>query len=230
MQQSMTTFGAIRTLIALLALAFCAPLHAAVQLAPLVSGLSSPVFVTHAGDGSNRLFAVEQGGVIRVVQPDASTSSVFLDIAGKVIAGGEQGLLGLAFHPLYAENGRLFVYYTRSGDGAIVIAEYRVSANRDVAAAEETTLLMIPHPANTNHNGGMLAFGPDGYLYVGVGDGGSGNDPPSNAQDLDSLLGKILRLDVDHGSPGAPFASSGRSGSTWPPVDISQSQSMRLNR
>ena len=202
----MTTLAAIRTMIALLALACCAPLRAAVQLAPLLTGLASPVFVTHAGDGSNRLFAVEQGGVIRVAQPNASTSSVFLDIRAKVTAGGEQGLLGLAFHPRHAENGRLFVYYTRSGDGAIVIAEYRVSANRDVAAADETMLLTIPHPVNTNHNGGMLAFGPDGYLYVGVGDGGSANDPPNNAQNLDALLGKILRLDVDPNSQGAPYA------------------------
>ena len=204
--QRITTFDAMRVMTVLLALAFCAPLRAAVQLAPLVDGLSSPVFVTHAGDGSNRLFIVEQGGVVRVAQPGSGTSSVFLDIRAKVTAGGEQGLLGLAFHPSHAQNGRFFVYYTRSGDGAIVIAEYRVSANRDVAIADEAMLLTIPHPVNTNHNGGMLAFGPDGYLYVGVGDGGSANDPPNNAQNLDALLGKILRLDVDHDSQGAPYA------------------------
>ena len=181
------------------------PLHlAAIQLDPVVTtGLSSPLFIGHAGDGSNRLFILEQGGVVKVLQPDSSTPTVFLDIRTKVVAGGERGLLGLAFHPQYAANGRFFVYYTRSGDGALVIAEYKVSANPDVAVATESVLLTIPHPTNTNHNGGMLAFGPDGYLYIGVGDGGSGNDPPSNAQNINVLLGKILRIDVDHPDPVA---------------------------
>ncbi len=175
------------------------PLHlAAIQLDPVVTtGLSSPLFVGHAGDGSNRLFIEEQGGIIRVLQPGSSTPTVFLDIHTKVVAGGERGLLGLAFHPQYAANGRFFVYYTRSGDGTLVIAEYKVSANPNVADPTEAVLLTIPHPTNTNHNGGMLAFGPDGYLYIGVGDGGSGNDPPSNAQNINVLLGKILRIDVN---------------------------------
>ncbi|HET9045364.1 MAG TPA: PQQ-dependent sugar dehydrogenase [Casimicrobiaceae bacterium] len=183
---------------------------AQVQLVPVLSsGLASPVFVGHAGDGSNRLFIVEQGGTLRVLQPGASSATTFLDIRSKVVAGGEQGLLGLAFHPLYRTNGRFFVYYTRAGDGTLVIAEYHVSADRDVADPTETTLLTIPHPTNTNHNGGMLAFGPDGYLYIGVGDGGSFNDPPNNAQNVNVLLGKILRIDVDHPNlgTGAPYSS-----------------------
>jgi hypothetical protein len=123
--------------------------------------------------------------------------TVFLDIHAKIAFGGERGLLGLAFHPQYAANGRLFIYYTRVIDGAIVIAEYRVSADPNVASPSGTTLLQIPHSLNTNHNGGMLAFGPDGYLYIGVGDGGSANDPPNNAQNANVLLGKLLRIDVD---------------------------------
>jgi glucose/arabinose dehydrogenase len=184
------------------ALFFCliSPVFAAIQLTPVVSGLSSPVFVTNAGDGSNRLFIVEQGGTIRVLQPGSTTPSLFLDIHTKVVAGGEQGLLGLAFHPQYSINGRFYVYYTRVGDGTLVIAEYHVSTNPNTADPTETVLLTIPHPTNTNHNGGMLAFGPDNYLYIGVGDGGSANDPPNNAQNINVLLGKILRIDVN--APG----------------------------
>jgi Glucose / Sorbosone dehydrogenase/Putative binding domain, N-terminal len=199
-------------LLALVALAlvfFPVPLLAAIQLIPLVSsGLSSPIFVGHAADGSGRLFIVEQGGIIRVLQPGASTPTVFLDIHTKVVAGGEQGLLGLAFHPQYATTGRFFVDYTRAGDGTLVIAEYHVSADANVASPTERVLLTIPHPTNTNHNGGMLAFGPDGFLYIGVGDGGSANDPPNNAQNTDVLLGKILRIDIDPpvGS-GLPYVS-----------------------
>ncbi|HYN09884.1 MAG TPA: PQQ-dependent sugar dehydrogenase [Vicinamibacterales bacterium] len=181
---------------------------AAIQLTPVVSsGLSSPLFVGHAGDGTNRLFIVERGGVIKVLQPGASTPTVFLDIQTRVVAGGERGLLGLAFHPLYESNGRFFVFYTRAGDGTLVIAEYHVTADPNVASTMETVLLTIPHPTNTNHNGGMLAFGPDNYLYIGVGDGGSGNDPPNNAQNITVLLGKVLRIDVDPTEPGVPYVS-----------------------
>jgi glucose/arabinose dehydrogenase len=198
--------SASRALLAGAFLSFVPPLFAAVQLVPVVaSGLTSPVFVGHAGDGSNRLFIVELGGTLRVLQPGASSATVFLDVRAKVLAGGERGLLGLAFHPQYGGNGRFFVFYTRAGDGALVIAEYRVSSgNRDVADTTERVLLTIPHSANSNHNGGMLAFGPDGYLYIGVGDGGSSNDPPNNAQNVNVLLGKILRIDVDR-----PDASAG---------------------
>jgi hypothetical protein len=179
---------------------------AAIDLDPIVTAdLTKPLFAGNAGDGSNRLFIVEQSGLIKVLQPGFSTPSVFLDIRSKVVAGGEQGLLGLAFHPEYASNGRFFVDYTRRGDGAIVIAEYHVSTDPNLADPAEGVILTIPHPTNTNHNGGMLAFGPDGYLYIGVGDGGSGNDPPNNAQNINSLLGKILRIDID--APAAPYVS-----------------------
>jgi glucose/arabinose dehydrogenase len=182
----------------------------ALGLAPVISGgLSDPVFVGHAGDGTNRLFIVEQTGAIKVLQPGASVPTTFLDISSKVLSGGERGLLGLAFHPGYATNGRFFVFYTEPGDGELMIAEYGVSANPNVAGTVEKILLKIPHPGFGNHNGGMLAFGPDGYLYIGVGDGGSGNDPPNNAQNIDVLLGKILRIDVDHpdASQGKPYSS-----------------------
>jgi len=184
--------------------------EAAIQLVPVVtSGITSPTFVTHAGDGSNRLFILEQAGLVDVLQPGSGTPTMFLDIRGKVKSGGEQGLLGLAFHPGYETNGRFFVFYTRVGDGTLVIAEYQVSpTNRDVADPTETIILTIPHPTNTNHNGGMLAFGPDGYLYIGVGDGGSANDPPNNAQNKNVLLGKILRIDVNASqAPGVHYAS-----------------------
>ena len=194
---------AIRSLVAAALLSLSVPLLAAIGLVPVVSsGLSSPVFAGHAGDGSSRLFIEEQVGIIKVLQPGNSTPSIFLDIRSKVLFGGERGLLGLAFHPANGTNGLFFVYYTRSGDGALVIAEYGVSADRNVASTTEKVLLTIPHPTNANHNGGMLAFGPDGYLYIGVGDGGSGNDPPNNAQNIDVLLGKILRIDVDVPDPG----------------------------
>jgi hypothetical protein len=186
---------------------FPASLFAQFELAPAMSGLSRPVFVAHAGDGSRRLFALEQEGIVRVVQSDQSTGTVFLDIRTKVTADGEQGLLGLAFHPQYSNNGRFFVFYTRAEDGALVIAEYLVSADRNAAGPFEKVLLTIPHPTYGNHNGGMLAFGPDGYLYIGVGDGGGGNDEDNNAQNVDVLLGKILRIDVDRPGDDAAYSS-----------------------
>jgi hypothetical protein len=197
----MRTRHSVGVLITSAFLFLASPLLAAIQLVPVVTGLASPLFVGHAGDGSNRLFIVEQGGVIRVLQPGQTTPTVFIDIHTKVTAGGERGLLGLAFHPLYSQNGRFFVFYTRAGDGALTVSRFGVSPNPDVANPTETVLLTIPHP-NTNHNGGMLAFGPDGYLYIGVGDGGSGNDPPNNAQNINVLLGKILRINVDQPDPG----------------------------
>jgi glucose/arabinose dehydrogenase len=185
-------------------LCLSARLIAAFQLVPVLSGLTGPLFLTHAGDGSNRLFIVEQRGTIRVLSPGSTSPGMFLDIRSRVDAGGERGLLGLAFHPLHESNGRFFVYYTRVPDGALVIAEYNLTGDRNVASASERRLLEIPHPNFANHNGGMLAFGPDNYLYIGVGDGGSGNDPPNNAQSLDELLGKVLRIDVN-ASDGVPY-------------------------
>jgi hypothetical protein len=189
-----------------LLLMLSSPTNAAIQLQEFVTGLTNPVFVTNAHDGTNRLFIVEQGGVIKVLQPGSTTPTVFLDITSKVLSGGESGLLGLAFHPQYPANPAFYVDYTRAGDGATVIAMYQVSSDPDVASSTETVLLVIGQPF-PNHNGGMLAFGPDGYLYIGMGDGGSGFDPGNRAQNVDELLGKILRIDVDHTNGPALYSS-----------------------
>jgi glucose/arabinose dehydrogenase len=179
-----------------------------ITLEPVVtSGLNAPDFVANAHDGSNRLFILEQPGRIAVLQPGGGAPSPLLDISTKVLYGGEQGLLGLAFHPQFAANRRFFVDYTRKPDGATVIAEYRVSVgDPNKADPEESVLLTIDQPF-ANHNGGMLAFGPDGFLYIGMGDGGSGNDPGNRAQNPQELLGKILRIDVDHTDPGKAYAT-----------------------
>jgi hypothetical protein len=177
-----------------------------IELVPLLSGLSSPIYLTDAHDGTNRLFIVEQPGRIRVLQPGAASSTVFLDITQRVLAGGERGLLGLAFHPQFPNTNRFFVNYTRRNDGATVIAEYRVSSNPNVADQAETVLLTVPQPFS-NHNGGMIEFGPDGFLYIAMGDGGSANDPQNRAQNVNELLGKILRIDVNRSEGGQLYAS-----------------------
>jgi hypothetical protein len=183
------------------ALAVPTAASAQVQLVPVVSGLASPVFVGHADDGLNRLFIVEQAGIIKVLPAGETSPMIFLDIRTRILAGGERGLLGLAFHPQYLSNGRFFVFYTRAGDGALVVAEYAASPpSSNTAGTTEEVLLTIPHPGFSNHNGGMLAFGPDGLLYIGVGDGGGANDPNDNAQNVNTLLGKILRIDVNSGT------------------------------
>jgi hypothetical protein len=171
--------------------------------------LTNPTFVTNANDGSGRMFVLEQAGRIMVVGPSGS-ASVFLDLTEKVMTSTERGLLGLAFHPQFAENSRFFVDYTRKPDGAIVVAEYHVSSsNPGVANTQESAILTIPHPA-PEHNGGMLAFGADRYLYISVGDAGTANDPANHAQDPNSLLGKILRVDIDHRDPsGGGYSSPG---------------------
>ena len=180
-------------------------------LRTFAEGLDKPVFVTGDGSGSDRLYAVEQPGRIRVLSADGDVrDEPFLDITDRVTAGGEQGLLGLAFHPDYAANGRFFVDYTRAEDGATVIAEFLGGDETAVDPATERVLLVIPQPF-PNHNGGMLAFDRQGMLLVGMGDGGGGGDPEGNAQDPRSLLGKLLRIDVDGEEPYAipadnPFA------------------------
>lgn len=170
---------------------------------PVVNGLSRPVALAHAGDGSGRLFVVEQKGLIRIVHNRELLTDPFLEIRDRIGSGGdEQGLLGLAFHPRYAENGFFYLNYN-DHNGDTVIARFRVSddPNRADPASEMRLLHVLqPYP---NHNGGVLTFGPDGYLYAGLGDGGSAGDPQGNAQSLDTLLGKILRLDVDGGDPYA---------------------------
>jgi glucose/arabinose dehydrogenase len=146
------------------------------------------------------LFVVEQPGVIRVVHNGDLRPGSYLDIRSRVnSSGSEQGLLSVAFDPSFSSHPRLWVAYTR-GDGALVIARFRAASAgaRHVAASTGRTVLVVPHPVNTNHNGGQLWFGPDGMLYVGTGDGGSGGDPPNNAQNRNVLLGKMLRIDVRH--------------------------------
>ncbi len=178
-----------------------ASINGPIQLRPVVEEVfSKPLFLTPSPDNTDRLFVVEQGGRIFIVTGDQRKSSPFLDITEKVLSGGERGLLGLAFHPQYSSNGRFFVNYTRAKDGATVIAEYQVSSDPDKASPEERVLLVIPQPYS-NHNGGMIAFGPDGLLYIGTGDGGAGGDPENRAQDLEELLGKFLRIDVDGEQP-----------------------------
>jgi glucose/arabinose dehydrogenase len=177
-------------------------------LVPFLQGLTQPTFVTHAGDGSGRLFLLERPGRILVLRPDAATPTVYLDLRERVMSGVEQGLLGLAFHPAFPANRRFFVHYTRQPDGATVVAEYQASAvEPEVALDTETTILTVPQPS-AFHNGGMIAFGPDGFLYIALGDGGPAPfDPHDRAQDPFDLLGKVLRLDVDAPDPGAAYSS-----------------------
>ncbi len=179
----------------------------AIQLQPVVIGLSSPLLVTYVRDGSNRLFIVEQTGLIKVLQPGSTTPTDFLDVTSKRSCCGERGLLGLVFHPQYTTNRRFFVNYTRAGDGATVVSEFQVSpTNRDVALTAERIILVIAQPF-ANHNGGMVEFGRDGFLYIGMGDGGSANDPGNRAQNRDDLLGKILRINVDQPNGEIPYSS-----------------------
>lgn len=179
-----------------------------------------PLNIQNAGDETNRLFVEEQGGVIYVFQNDSETSdkTVFLDITDKITDdGNEQGLLGLAFHPNYESNGYFYVNYTASGSGRTIISRFSVSGDDPNQADpnSETEILSYAQPYG-NHNGGHLAFGPDGYLYIAAGDGGGAGDPDENGQDRTTLLGSILRIDVDNPQdenqygipPGNPFAGN----------------------
>lgn len=193
-------------------------------LRQVAAGLSNPLFLT-APAGDPRLFIVEQPGRIRVVKQGTLLAAPFLDLTGKIAAGGEQGLLSLAFDPHYADNGYFYVYFNDT-QGDIAVERYSVMpGNADLAdPASVLRILSIAHPTFSNHNGGLLAFGPDGYLYAGIGDGGSGGDPSGNAQNLARLLGKLLRIDVSKSSaarpyaipPGNPFAGqAGRMAEIW---------------
>jgi uncharacterized protein (TIGR03437 family) len=209
----------MKSLVALLTIFFSACAYAQntnIQLQQVAIGFSSPVLVTNARDGSNRLFIVEQTGKIRVLQPEATIPTDFLNITNKIVSGGERGLLGLAFHPNFKTNRKFYVNYTRSGDGATVVSEFQASAgNRDVAETTERIVITIAQPFS-NHNGGMIEFGPDGYLYIGMGDGGSGNDPGNRSQNINDLLGKMLRIDINRTEgalqygipPDNPFAGA----------------------
>ena len=164
-----------------------------VQLQSFGPSFSSPVEMVHAGD--SRLFVVEQGGIIRILNQNGTVNATpFIDISSNVLSSGEQGLLGLAFAPNYTATGRFYVNYINNS-GNTVISRFSVSADPDIANTSETILLTITQPF-TNHNGGKLAFGPDGYLYISTGDGGSGGDPGNRAQNTNELLGKMLRIDV----------------------------------
>ena len=186
------------------------------------NGLESPLGIANAGDGSGRLFILEQPGRIRIYQDGVLIPEPFLDISAQVDCCGERGLLGLAFHPRYPANGYFYVNYTTQLAGQLtsVIARFQVSGDPQRAdPSSEEQLLRLPQPY-ANHNGGGLAFGPDGYLYIALGDGGSGGDPQGNAQNLNTLLGKLLRIDVDGADPyaippGNPFASGGGRPEIW---------------
>jgi glucose/arabinose dehydrogenase len=216
-----------RTAEAAPALAPAAAPDNSITLQPFLTGLSSPVLLTHAGDGSGRLFVVEQGGLIKVVVNGAVRPTPFLDLRSKVATVSEEGLLGLAFHPNYESNGRFFVFYTAkppagqtANKGSNTLEEYQVSSNPEIANPTAVrTLFALPDRAE-NHNAGMLGFSPKdspGYLYVSTGDEGGGGDQFGNSQNLDVLFAKILRLDVDnipggktYGIPPTnPFAGQG---------------------
>lgn len=168
--------------------------------------LNSPLFVTAPPGDTSRLFVVERAGVIKVVNRATNAPiGTFLDISGLVLSGGEQGLLGMAFDPDYATNGRFYVSYTARPSGDSVIARYLVSSNPDVATSTADRIILTTVQPFANHNGGMIAFGPvDRYLYAGLGDGGSGNDPENRAQNTGQLLGKLLRIDVSQSGPMQP--------------------------
>jgi glucose/arabinose dehydrogenase len=180
-----------------------------VTLTPVVSGLANPVDLQNAADGTDRLFVVEQQGLIRIVNNATIVPTPFLDITSLVDFGGEKGLLGLAFHPGYSQNRRFFLNYDRivSGQMQTVIAEFlTLSTNSSQADPNSERILFTVNQPFPNHKGGQLAFGPDGFLYIGLGDGGSGGDPLGNGQNRQTLLGKMLRIDVDHTSPGLQYA------------------------
>ncbi|MBO8141153.1 MAG: PQQ-dependent sugar dehydrogenase [Firmicutes bacterium] len=193
-----------------------------IRLEPLNARFEQPVHITYAPGDPNHLWIVEQPGTVRVydLESDLLLPTPFLSIPEQLAAGGERGLLSLAFHPDFQDNGRFFVNYTdRAGNTQVV--EYRVGSDPLVAdPATARRLLTIEQPA-PNHNGGMMAFGPDGYLYIGTGDGGRAGDPWNNAQNLGTLLGKLLRIDVDRGvpygiPPDNPFAGRpGARGEIW---------------
>lgn len=212
-----------KPLILALCLALSSPALAQIALAPgnavlvttrtIATGLDQPVFLT-SPPGDARLFVVEKTGRIQIIADGQRQPQPFLDLATRVSTASEQGLLGLAFHPDFARNGRFFVYFT-ARDGAITVAEGQAPASGSTADPDRLrVLLTVPHDQAPNHNGGWLGFGPDGNLYIGTGDGGGSGDKFGNSQNPDRLLGKILRIDVDHAAPyaippGNPFATGG---------------------
>jgi glucose/arabinose dehydrogenase len=193
---------------------------AAFEAQLVATGLSNPVAITQAGDGSGRLFITLQAGKVVIYDGTQVLPAPFLDITSLVASGGERGLLSVAFNPRYATNGLLYVNYTNIV-GNTVVARYSVSPDPNVVDADSAVILLTVTQPFANHNGGQLQFGPDGYLYIGMGDGGSAGDPLNNAQDPSTLLGKILRIDVDSAFPYAipadnPFVGVlGARGEIW---------------
>ena len=187
---------------------------ASISLQPVATGLSSPLDLEQPPDNSGRLFVVEQGGFIRIIQSGALLAQPFLDLSSKIVpnfAGTEMGLLGVTFHPAFQQNRKFYVNYVRSNAGQFqsVISEFQASATNPNLAdpVSERILLVVNQVSNfPNHKAGQLAFGPDGFLYFGLGDGGSGGDPFGHGQNTNILLGKMMRIDVNSTSPGLPYA------------------------
>jgi glucose/arabinose dehydrogenase len=187
-----------KILLSILLVSFFKTTAQTVAVQSFATGFSSAVAIVQPPNNT-RLFVVQKGGLIRILHSNGTVNATpFLTVTG-LSSGSEQGLLGLAFHPNYATNGLFFINYTNSA-GNTIIAKYTVSANPDIANATGTTIMTINQPFS-NHNGGTLAFGPDGYLYIGTGDGGSGGDPGNRAQNISDNLGKMLRIDVDSATP-----------------------------
>ncbi len=176
------------------------PAEVQLSLELVAAGLNDPVYVTAPPGDFSRLFVVEQRGVIRILRDGVLLSTPFLDIRSRVLSGGERGLLSMAFHPEYAQNGEFFVYYTEITGGHTRVARYRVLNPNAADPASEEILLAVNQPA-ANHNGGLIVFGPDQMLYIGLGDGGGSGDIFGNGQDSTTLLGSILRIDVDAPAP-----------------------------
>lgn len=181
--------------------------HPAIALELVLDGFTKPVYVADAKDGSGRLFVVEKRGLIRIVREGKRVKEPFLDLRAVVRSdGNEQGLLSAAFHPDYPANGRLFVAYTDL-NGDLVVARYSVSDEHpDLVSPASATILLTVAKSYDDHNGGQLVFGPDGYLYLGIGDGGAEAEPAGNAQNLESPLGKLMRIDVDRKEGDRPYA------------------------
>ncbi len=175
-----------------------------VRLQAVATGLDFPLLVTSPPGDTRRLFVVEKGGRIRVVEDGRLLAVPFLDLSSEVSKGGEQGLLGLAFHPRYGSTGRFFVNYT-DGAGDTRVVRFQVSSDPNVADPASATLVLAVDQPYPNHNGGHIAFGPDRFLYVGLGDGGSGNDPQGHGQNVGTLLGALLRIDVDRTGQGRAY-------------------------
>ncbi len=197
-------------------------------LTPVITGLTAPLDFQQPNDGTGRFFVVEQAGTIRVAQNGTLNSTPFLDIRNEVTMQDEMGLLGMAFHPSFAQNGLFYVHYDRTNSAGTfqsVISEFKVSSSDPNQAdpASERVVLTVDQPHFANHKGGQIAFGPDGFLYIGLGDGGSEGDPLGNGQNPQTLLAKILRIDVNTRSGGKqygipsdnPFVSGGGLPETW---------------